>query len=937
LNPLNISNIVMNKQKISRITILALLTLLFASAFLPFNISLAQTPADTQSITPQMLKNAQKDVAACQTFKDQIWNASSHQFKAVWGIIAIRNPIGTGWTKIIDRGGIYGDASMQPSSTADMLQKVLESGTTLTAKQFTAAATQYNLDQQEGGVVGKVVGTVLNSILTVVAAVVAVFTAIAGEIFSIAVKWVTNVQTLPAIVDVGWTVVRDIANMFFILILIVISLATILRIEEYDYKKLLRDVVIMALLVNFSKEIALVLMNFVGMIVRLFANDLGLDSIGTFYYSFIRGGVVPFGGWMGGLADGIGRLVYALVALFTFVALSVMFVIRLVGLYVLIIISPMAYVLNILPSTKNYAQEWWKHFIKYLIWAPVALFFVKLAVLLTQNGGLGGNNDPNGTAFRFFIVAGFMLAAVMVAKQAGMVGGEQVADWAKKGTFGAAKFFGGGALGLAGRTYSKWANNKLEQAKESGNTGAAKFWQVAQYANFHVAKEAWEKRSEEKQEEAYMPAIGNAWDTLNRVMPTEWHKKEGKWELGQRTHYGRIAQQELINKKIKQWTDANLSEEEKNKAIQQAHHPEDSEALETVHIKGRHEDGDEISMGMEERKKREKEIYNELRKNGESDEAAKIMAATQAKEEVAAEFDAVDHLDTVTERLKEGGLTKDQTAVRVAHMDEVGEAENKIRTLGGSVYEEHEGRFRTANDLEGYQVLEKDLGSASMLDALDKLHVGVAEKADVNDKNGVKVGEKIVAIRFKDGKGGEIKVQTYDQLQAAIEATTGKDKKEKAAFRVAGGDIRYNIIGSRKNQSAEKRMKRGDAERWAKAHEPAAYLVQNEDGKFIRFTSFGAQRFSSIDGNSVNAFRKTRGVQARVSKLAGIYQDKDGKYDINNFDMHVMAEALKLNPDFAKAIIQKAELEEDVRGEVSAKLASLGVTLSAKDMEPATR
>ena len=54
-------------------------------------------------------------------------------------------------------------------------------------------------------------------------------------------------------VKVGWTVVRDVANMFFIVGLLVISFGTVFRIQEYRYNNLLSRLIIMAVLINFSK------------------------------------------------------------------------------------------------------------------------------------------------------------------------------------------------------------------------------------------------------------------------------------------------------------------------------------------------------------------------------------------------------------------------------------------------------------------------------------------------------------------------------------------------------------------------------------------------------------------------------------------------------------------------------------------------------------
>jgi hypothetical protein len=59
-----------------------------------------------------------------------------------------------------------------------------------------------------------------------------------------------------AVIYPGWIVVRNICNIFFILALIIIAMATLFRIEAYQYKHLIVQLIIAALLINFSLVIA---------------------------------------------------------------------------------------------------------------------------------------------------------------------------------------------------------------------------------------------------------------------------------------------------------------------------------------------------------------------------------------------------------------------------------------------------------------------------------------------------------------------------------------------------------------------------------------------------------------------------------------------------------------------------------------------------------
>jgi len=66
--------------------------------------------------------------------------------------------------------------------------------------------------------------------------------------------WAFGLQTFTdvPIVQEGWTITRDLANMFFVLILLVIAMATILKVETYGMKSLLPKLIAVALLINFS-------------------------------------------------------------------------------------------------------------------------------------------------------------------------------------------------------------------------------------------------------------------------------------------------------------------------------------------------------------------------------------------------------------------------------------------------------------------------------------------------------------------------------------------------------------------------------------------------------------------------------------------------------------------------------------------------------------
>ncbi|MBI3963519.1 MAG: hypothetical protein HY341_00820, partial [Candidatus Kerfeldbacteria bacterium] len=61
-------------------------------------------------------------------------------------------------------------------------------------------------------------------------------------------------------------------------------------------------------------------------------------------------------------------------------------VVRVVMLWVLIVLSPIAYVMEVLPRTKSYANQWWSMFGKYVTVGPVMAFFLWLSITFMAQG-----------------------------------------------------------------------------------------------------------------------------------------------------------------------------------------------------------------------------------------------------------------------------------------------------------------------------------------------------------------------------------------------------------------------------------------------------------------------------------------------------------------------------------------------------------------------
>ena len=92
------------------------------------------------------------------------------------------------------------------------------------------------------------------------------------------------------LVNTGWTFTRDFANMFFLVALVFIGLSTILRIRDYEAKKALPRLIIIALLLNFTPVIVSFIVDIANVVTYFFFSrtgamlnliDMALDYLGN--------------------------------------------------------------------------------------------------------------------------------------------------------------------------------------------------------------------------------------------------------------------------------------------------------------------------------------------------------------------------------------------------------------------------------------------------------------------------------------------------------------------------------------------------------------------------------------------------------------------------------------------------------------------------------
>jgi hypothetical protein len=191
-------------------------------------------------------------------------------------------------------------------------------------------------------------------------------------------------------VTTGWVIVRDICNMFFIVVLLVIAFATVLNVEKYSWKRLLPNLLIMAVLINFSKLICGVLIDFAQVVMLTFVNgfrDIAGGNFGEMFGIMQLLNVSPDSGDVSILSVAgtfILATLYVLVAIVVITVILFVLIMRIIMLWILVVLSPLAYLLNTTPNTEGYAKQWWKQFVDNLVSGPLLAFFIWLSFVTMQ-------------------------------------------------------------------------------------------------------------------------------------------------------------------------------------------------------------------------------------------------------------------------------------------------------------------------------------------------------------------------------------------------------------------------------------------------------------------------------------------------------------------------------------------------------------------------
>lgn len=315
-----------------------------------------------------------------------------------------------------------------------------------------------------------------------------------------------------AAIDRGWTIMRDTANLFFILILIFIAIATTLRLQSYSAKTWIPKLLFGAVFINFSKTITMFIIDIGNMFMygAISWMGQGIENTGiwqlTNTVNELFWHVSPFQ-WqlitITKMVEVFTAFMFSLILALTLLGFGILLLVRVTMLAILTIFSPIAFMLHAWPNAGKYAGQWWGSLLKYIIFGPIIVFFLfiagEMALTLFNMGAfavaptgtvgpttgdmskmsveLGAFSTFFGTLIPFVIVIIILLSGLSFTTEMGIAGAGMIMGTVK----GLAA--GGGAIvgGLAAKQVLNkgirgfgWAKGGWKNAKEGYRTGGVK-------------------------------------------------------------------------------------------------------------------------------------------------------------------------------------------------------------------------------------------------------------------------------------------------------------------------------------------------------------------------------------------------------------------------------------------------------------------------------
>src|SRR3990167_5270324 len=328
------------------------------------------------------------------------------------------------------------------------------------------------------------------------------------------VKMAANLggQGMGDAITVAWATLRDIANMCFIFVLLYAAFKTMFDASFSNFQTTVKNIIIVALLINFSLFFSKVVIDASNIVAVGFynsiANQTTLDlttgttvttqrgisagymnmlGLQTFYNADILDseGLEPTQLMTIGVMSSVFMLITAIILLMA----GVMFAARFIILVFLMILSPLALIAYVIPGQKGKFEEWKSALIAQSFFAPVYFALTWVVFKLGNSLITVMKNDPTnatsggwsnlvaepksimGLILNYVLIIGFSIAALVISKSMASktAGFKAISGGIGTVAIGGAALAGRNTLGRASGLISesqreKWSKSNLGRA-----------------------------------------------------------------------------------------------------------------------------------------------------------------------------------------------------------------------------------------------------------------------------------------------------------------------------------------------------------------------------------------------------------------------------------------------------------------------------------------
>jgi len=317
-----------------------------------------------------------------------------------------------------------------------------------------------------------------------------------------------------------WKVIRDLSNLVFIFGFIYIGIRTIFEPRSSQVKSFLAQLVIAALLINFSLFFVRVVIDITNLFAFEVSKLMAVDGNTNIAYAFAKEMGLP-GLWgeidadrLASLTTGgsitffIGGTLFLLIAGFVFMAAAVLLVVRFVALVFIMIFSPFLIIGSVVGQLDSRLS--WKLLFNYAIFAPAFLFLIFISYKIMNaspwSEASGAKSlaeamtspaesiDTFAIILQFTIGVVFIIASLQLAKKIGIAGGEAALKTGNKIRGMAQGYVGRGVVGAPMRKFDSYLEDRgvseTSNLRQMTRAGArSKFGSNFSAVDIHAAEE----------------------------------------------------------------------------------------------------------------------------------------------------------------------------------------------------------------------------------------------------------------------------------------------------------------------------------------------------------------------------------------------------------------------------------------------------------------